>query len=131
MGGKSKYNSKDVVRDIKKLKKQFLLGDTVVVYCFDTDQYEKNINHEAELNDILSYAKAEKAECVWFCHDVEEVFLGNSISKSEKKDAAMNFKKKYQIVDVYEKKLRGKRYLKGTTNILEIFDKYLCRKQKS
>ena len=128
MGGKSKYNSKDVIREIKKLKKQFLLGNTVVVYCFDTDQYEKNATQEAELNNILSYAKSEKAECVWFCHDVEEVFMGNSISKGEKKEAAMNFKKKYQIVDVDEKKLRGKRYLKGTTNILEIFDKYLRRK---
>ena len=40
MNSKSRYNSKDVVREIAKKEKEFVLGDTHVIYFIDTDQYD-------------------------------------------------------------------------------------------
>ncbi len=127
MGGKSKYNSKDVKKEIKNLKKQFLIGETVVIYCIDTDQFEKNYEHELEFKSIISYVESVDAECIWFCHDVEEVYIGKSISKGNKKDEAMNFKKKGCISEVDELMLKSARKVKSGSNILQVFDKYLVR----
>ena len=52
MNSKSRYNSKDVVREIAKKEKEFVLGDTHVIYFIDTDQYERNPEHEREWKEI-------------------------------------------------------------------------------
>lgn len=57
MGTKSKYKSKDVIRDIAKKSKDFIIGETRVIYCIDTDQYEINIDHEKEMNEIIQYCQ--------------------------------------------------------------------------
>ena len=130
MGGKSKYKATDVTRKIKQLTKEYKLGETVVVYCIDTDNYESNADHQKELNEIISYTKNNGYELVWFCHDVEEVFVGNSIHKDAKKTQALNFKKKGEIKQVNEKQLAVSKYRKCTSNILTVFDRYLKRRIK-
>lgn len=57
MNTKSKYCARDVLREIDKKSKTFTIGKTSVIYCIDTDQYEKNIEHEKELCDISRYCE--------------------------------------------------------------------------
>lgn len=57
MNSKSRYNSKDVVREVTKRKKEFVLGDTHIIYFIDTDQYDRNPEHERELKEISRYCE--------------------------------------------------------------------------
>ena len=94
MNSKSRYNSKDVVREIAKKKREFVLGDTHVIYFIDTDQYDRNPEHERELKEITRYCEDNGINVGWFCHDVEEVFLGHKVSDSQKVQEATTFRRK-------------------------------------
>ena len=128
MNGKTNYSSKSVQNTINKLSKDYKNGESIVVYCVDLDKYESNPVQEKENNDIKEYVAKNKYEMAWFCHDIEEVYTGKSIDKSQKKDTAIEFKKKKKIVEIDAQKLMAKRRNKGTSNILLVTDKYLKRK---
>lgn len=128
MNTKSKYNSKDVLREVDKKSKAFTIGETRVIYCIDTDQYEKNIDHEKELYNITQYCKENGYDLIWFCHDVEEVFLGKRVSDSEKVQEAGMFRRKKKIEEINSDKLSCNVKRTYVSNILSILDKYLDRK---
>ena len=128
MNAKSRYNSKDVVREIAQKKKAFVIGDTKVIYFIDTDQYEKNPDHARELNEICCYCESNGFDLVWFCHDVEEVFLGHKISDSQKVQEAAAFRRKKKIEEMQIEKLTCDTKRACVSNILNILDKYLDRK---
>ena len=128
MNSKSKYNSKDVLREIKQKQKDFILGETKVIYCIDTDQYEKNPDHKRELEDIICYCTKNQYDLIWFCHNVEEVFLGKTVSDSKKVQEASAFRRKRTIEKLSVKNLSNNKKLACTSNILNILDKYLERK---
>ena len=127
MGTKTKYNSKEVLKEIKQKKSMFSHG-SMVIYCIDTDQYEKNPNHKKEYDEIQKYCEHENYEMVWFCHDVEEVFIGYKVSDSDKTKKAAEFVKKNIVKNVNYKKLSSDKLIKNTSNMLLVFDKYLQRK---
>ena len=128
MGTKTKYNSKEVLKEIKQKKSMFSHGSRMVIYCIDTDQYEKNPNHKKEYDEIQKYCEHENYEMVWFCHDVEEVFIGYKVSDSDKTKKAAEFVKKNIVKNVNYKKLSSDKLIKNTSNMLLVFDKYLQRK---
>lgn len=128
MGTKTKYNSKEVLKEIKQKKSMFSRGSSMVIYCIDTDQYEKNPNHKKEYDEIQKYCEHENYEMVWFCHDVEEVFIGYKVSDSDKTKKAAEFVKKNIVKNVNYKKLSSDKLIKNTSNMLLVFDKYLQRK---
>ena len=128
MGGKSKYNSKDTKKQIKEYLRDYKLGKSVVVLCVDTDQIETNYEQKIEFDQIKEYAKNNQYELVWFCHDVEEVYIGKTVSKDIKKNVSIDFKKKNQMEAVDAGCLKCSSVRKGRSNILLIFDKYLERK---
>lgn len=128
MNTKSKYNSKDVLREIDKKAKAFTIGETKVIYCVDTDQYEKNIEHATELNNIHQYCEENHYDLIWFCHDVEEVFCGQKVLDSQKVQEAATFRRKKKIEEIQLDKLSCNVKCACTSNILNILDKYLSRK---
>ena len=128
MNSKSRYNSKDVVREIAKKKKEFVLGDTHVIYFIDTDQYDRNPEHEKELKEITRYCEDNGINLVWFCHDVEEVFLGHKVSDSQKVQEATTFRRKRKIEEIQIEKLSCNTQRACVSNIMNILDKYLARK---
>lgn len=65
---------------------------------------------------------------VWFCHDVEEVFLGIKISDSQKVQEAGVFRKKRKIEETRADNLSCSVKRARASNILNILDKYLSRK---
>ncbi len=125
MGGKSKYDSSDVKKQINTFIRDYKLGKSVVVLCVDTDQLETNYEQKTEFTQIERFAMNMGYELVWFCHDVEEVYVGDSIVKDAKKNTSVDFKKKGEIVNVDKKKLESSEKYKGCSNILAIFSKYL------
>lgn len=128
MNTKSRYNSKDVLKEIDKMSKAFTIGETKVIYCVDTDQYEKNIEHVTELNNIHQYCEENHYDLIWFCHDVEEVFWGQKVSDSQKVQEAAAFRRKKKIEEIQWNKLSCNVKRTCTSNILNILDKYLSRK---
>lgn len=128
MNTKSRYNSKNVEREIAQKKRAFVIGDTRVIYFIDTDQYEKNPDHARELNEICCYCEDNDFDLVWFCHDVEEVFWGHKISDSQKVQEATAFRRKRKIEEMQIEKLTCDTKRACVSNILNILDKYLDRK---
>lgn len=129
MNSKSKYRSTDVLKEIDKKSKDFILGETRVIYCIDTDQYEKNIEHAKEFDDINQFCVEKDYDLIWFCHDVEEVFLDQKVSDSHKVQEASAFRRKRKIEQIQADKLACKEKHACTSNILNILDKYLPRKK--
>lgn len=129
MGSKTKYQSKDILREISRKKKEFAaIGQTRVIYCIDTDEYEKNIEHANAFRDIRQYCEEKDHELVWFCHDVEEVFLGKRVPDSQKVQEAGTYRRKNGIREMYFNKLSEKTVRPHTSNLMCILDKYLTRK---
>lgn len=128
MNTKSRYNSKDVMREIAQKKRAYTHGETRVIYFIDTDQYEKNPDHARELDEISRYCKDNEYDLVWFCHDVEEVFLGHKVSDSQKVQEATAFRRKKKIEEMQIEKLMCNTKRAYVSNILNILDKYLERK---
>lgn len=128
MNSKSKYQSKDVLREIDKKSKMFTIGETKVIYCVDTDQFEKNIEQEKEFTSIIQYCEKNNYDLIWFCHDVEEVFWGKRISDSQKVQEAKIFRLRKKIEEIPCEKLSCNAKQAGVSNIMNILDKYLARK---
>ena len=129
MNSKSRYNSKDVLREIHKMTLSFSIGKTQVIYCIDTDQYEKNANHAKELEGISLFCKEQNYDLIWFCHDVEEVFLGQCVSDSQKVRAAASFRRKNEIHNIHIDTLTHGSFHVHSSNLMSIWDKYLPRKE--
>ena len=128
MGSKTKYKSKEVLRSIKQYTKDFTIGETKVIYCIDTDAYETDIEHKKVFDDISWFCEENGYELIWFCHDIEDVYIGKRISDSQKVQEAGAFRKKNKIEEMDLTQLSGDRQRAHTSNILCILDKYLSRK---
>ena len=128
MGGRSNYNSKPVLRSIRELKRGNSKA-TTVIYCIDTDRYESNYEQGKELKDITDYCNSNGYELIWFCHDIEEVYVGESINSSDKTKTANSFRKSKKIEEVGEMQLNRMDYASKVSNILRVLDQVFTRKK--
>lgn len=76
----------------------------------------------------MIYCEEKDHELVWFCHDVEEVFLGKRVPDSQKVQEAGTYRRKNGIREMYFNKLSEKTVRPHTSNLMCILDKYLTRK---
>ena len=89
-----------------------------VVYCLDTDDYEKNYETRILNNNIKKFCDRQGYKLVWFNKDIEDVFLHKKITDSrEKQNAAKKVFKKDGIGKATEKSLSNSRLEKRTSNI--------------
>lgn len=128
MGGKSKFKSNKNLCQINQYVKDYRIGQSIVVYCIDTDSYESNPSQNEETEAIRSFVVGNDYELIWFCRDVEEVYLGKRASKGDKKNMAVGFMKKKRIENVAVNALNCSTESNGSSNILAVLDKYLKRK---
>lgn len=128
MNTKSRYKSKDVLKEINQKIKAFTIGETKIIYCIDTDDFERNIDHQKEFHEISRFCEENAYDLIWFCHDVEEVFLGKKVPDSQKVQAAGTFRRKRKIEEMDLNKLSSGVIRIHTSNILNVLDKYLTRK---
>ena len=93
MNGKNNYNKKNVVTKINKAKAG-IDGESVVVYCYDTDDINANPNDAKFDKEITKHCKNNGYGLVWFCRDIEEVFLETRVEQNEKLREAKNYVRK-------------------------------------
>lgn len=130
MDGKGKYEKKE--KEIMKLISQYAStsreNESKTIYCFDCDDYDSKPEDLKFLDDARQYCKDHRSDFVWFCKDIERVYLNKKVDKSQKKTESVTFKSKKLINSVDADKLSLNSYRANTSNIMIILDKYLTRK---
>lgn len=127
MDSKNRYNNKNVTGKINRLIKDYA-GKSHVFLCIDTDKFDSEAADRKMFETISNYANDKQYELIWFCHDVEEVFIGSSVHNSDKIKAAAKFRSNNGIKKVEESKLKALKPNVHKSNILRVLDKYLERK---
>lgn len=92
------------------------------------DFYNSKQEDLAFFNTVKRYCADHGYEFVWFCKDIESVYLGRKVSKSQKKAESDAFRGKHQIENVSANVLLETRLKSNTSNLMVIMDKYLVRK---
>ena len=132
MDGKGKYRNKE--KEISSLISQYAstskTNKTRVIYCFDCDDYDIKQADSEFLKNAQQYCSTKGYDFVWFCKDIERVYLDRQVDDSKKQDEAATFKKKKLIAHVDVRKLSVPSYRTNTSNIMIVLDKYLARKQQ-
>lgn len=83
------------------------------------------------MNEIGRFCEENGYDLIWFCHNVEDVFLGKKISDSQKVHEAGVFRRKRKIEEMDFHALSSDTKRGHTSNILNVLDKYLTRKYLS
>ncbi len=131
MGGKGNYNKKKVINAINSYKRQYKkIGESYVIYCFDTDKYESNPLDQKLLIEEERYCKDNGYEFVWFCHDVEEVFLGRSVAASEKVAEAKKYITNKMVEKVSMANLKAEKMSKQKSNVVLVLEEIFDMKNK-
>ena len=68
-----------------------------VLYCFDCDDYDNNPEDQKFLREAKQYCDDRGYEFIWFCKDIEQVYIGKKIDDSQKKKEAAAFKARKMI----------------------------------
>ena len=77
------------------------------------------------------FCKSKNYEYVWFCKDIERVYLGKKIEDGHKNREATRFKANKLINGVSQSRLNGKFISQNMSNILSVLDEckpHLVRK---
>lgn len=129
MEGRGNYKKKE--KEISSLISQYAStskdNQSKVIYCFDCDDYDSKSEDSEFLAGSQRYCNEMGYDFVWFCKDVELVYLGKKVDDSKKKKEAETFKLKKLINNVAENKLSVTSYRANTSNILIILGKYIAR----
>ena len=80
-------------------------GDSVVIICFDTDSFESSQEDKRRNEAICAEICRNAWEGVWFCHTIEEVYLGSRIDNTQKTREADHFRRSQKINEVCEAQL--------------------------
>lgn len=131
MDGKGKYKGKkgEVDELISQYSSTSKTNQSKVIYCFDCDDYDVKPEDSEFLEAAKEYCNTNRYDFIWFCKDIECVYLGKKIERHDKQRQAAIFKANKQINEIDPKKLQYKDYQKNTSNILNILDQHLERKE--
>ena len=124
MNGKSRFDDKAVQSKIQKLADSYGHHDksresmSFVAYAIDTDSgfESENLNRK-----IIQYCEERGYFLIYFAEDVENVFLGHSVSNGDKGREALMFYGK-PIFNKNNLKNVSFSYTHGKSNILSIFE---------
>ena len=126
MGGKSHYNQKKILQEIRKYIKDYShIGDSHVVYCFDTDRFESKPEDKKLLEDEEVFCNTNEYDFVWFCHDIEEVFWGKSVPKNEKVSKVKKYLTQNQVKSLVLDNFRSSSMVRRKSNLLSVIERYL------
>ncbi len=129
MNGKGNYSKSKVTRQINEYAKHYLVtnpdGQNIVIYCFDCDDYDIKPEDKSFLEEAYDYCTRNGYRLVWFCKEVESVYLGRRVPDKDKVREANAFARKKGIESVNKDKLRVDAYRDTCSNICGILDEYL------
>lgn len=133
MDGKGNFNTSKIERKISKFKKEYSVANsestTYVLYCLDYDKYDSNPEDRAFLINAKQYCDNEEhRRFVWFCRDVEDVFLGKQVDKKQKHSVAVRFQTRKQIKALNTDLLSASKFRQHYSNLCLVLDEFLSRK---
>lgn len=123
MDGKHKYNNKNTIASIEEKSSQFF--EKHIVYCIDTDDIFVDSKHINLNDEIEQYCNKNNYELVWFCRNIEEVFLHRIVIDKNKVLEAKRFGAISEISPSVINSLKANIKSKTKSNFKCIFDKYL------
>lgn len=88
MGTKTKYNR--IQKKITQITKN--APDVAIIMCVDTDDIFSSQETVSFNKKITEYCQTQGYDLVWFCQDIEEVFLHKTVSDTDKQNKAQSFK---------------------------------------
>ena len=111
MDGRGNYEKKE--KDVQNLISQYKAASkknqSRVIYCFDCDNFDTNAEDENFLKNAKQYCEENGYGFVWFCRDIEQVYIGKQVEKS---------------MDVNADKLLQHHYRVSTSNFMKIMDQF-------
>lgn len=131
MGGKGNYNTAKFKRCVDKKVSDYkkkAKGETVVIYCFDCDEYDRDSRDAERLKQEEQYCIDNNYKFIWFCKDIERVFIGEKVPDDEKKSTAEKYLRKGLVSNVDITKIEATKYKNGTSNLAVLLDEYMERK---
>lgn len=106
------------------------LHKTETFYCVDLDRYDSDRNDSNFLKEIELYCREKGYHLIWFCRDIESVYIGKKVEDKKKEDTALRFARKNLISEVDVEKLISSSYRKGASNILKELDFFYQERNK-
>lgn len=95
MDGKGNYKQKE--KEVKSLISQYSKASkgnkSKVIYCFDCDEYDNKIEDLTFLKTVKKYCDDRGYDFIWFCKDVEQVYIGKRVDNSKKRMSQRNLRK--------------------------------------
>ena len=129
MGGRGNYDSKKISRSIEEKVKSYKAGGTnntsKVIYCFDCDKYDTEPEDCEFLYKAKSYCEKNGYEFVWFCRNVEHVFLGKHVINRDKTKESSKFKSGKKYMDLNSETFSGKVYTDKRSNLFLVLENNL------
>ena len=121
------YYANGIKRKIEQKIKLF--SDATIVFCFGSDDIFVDTETVSLNKKIEKYCKSNGYKIVWFCRDIEEVFLHRKVEKSEKIISAAKFNVKKGLGEASVTLLnRAGALSKQTSNFTCVFDALFNRK---
>lgn len=128
--GKGAYNSPKLLKEIKKdIAALNGRSSAEVIYCIDTDKYDSDAEVQKLNTDIENFCRQNRYKFMWFCRDVEEVFLHKTVEDSKKKAEVARFKKENDLGKATAITLSARFMARQKSNILLVLDQVLERKK--
>lgn len=136
MNGKGNFNTGKIERKIEKLAKPFLSvskeNESYVLFCFDCDEYDSNAEDAKFLVNAKTFCENNwNYRFVWFCRDIEEVYLGKMVENHQKKKRAESFIGNKMIETVNIQTLSCSHYHRKRSNLCLVLDEFLHRKMQA
>lgn len=132
MDGKGKYASPKVQGNVNEKIKQYKNAaknnKSVVVFCFDCDEYDNRPEDRSFLEEARRFCEQNGYRFVWFCKDIESVFVGKRVTSGMKAKTAAAFASKRQIRKVEISNLRAHEYHERRSNLCCVLEDYLEQK---
>ena len=127
MGGKGNYKKKEkeITGYISQYASVSKENQSKVIYCFDCDDYDAKPEDFRFLEDAEKCCSSKGYEFVWFCRDIEQVYLGKRIEDKQKKSESAKYKAKKEIKNIDKNSLSTDILQQGTSNIMKVLAKYL------
>ncbi len=125
MNGKGNYNNKSTIRQIKRL----FSGDfeeKYVVYCVDIDKSSDIATVNLNKN-IENFCAIKSYNFVWFCKDIEEVFLHKHVSDSDKVSESNKFMRTTGIGEAKREYLHSNSQTPRHSNLLVVLDSFMLK----
>lgn len=129
MGTKMNLLQRKTQKEIESCVKAYT-GETAVVVCTDTDHYDVDPSQRDDNEKVEAFCRERDYSHIWFCRDIEEVYIGRSAAKKDKVALAAAFRRNHEITKCCQKNLRQMTYAYGTSNILNVLDVLLPRNSR-